>query len=251
MEPDDVNGGIDDVPRQERFSSPATVAAVTATATFITAFTLGAARPLTDSSNVMLITLLILAIVGAGLWVWFRATPRRQTFAHGIAVLHLQTIWAAALLAAILTVIRGPSILLAFAFVASGLPLLGLAAVAGPAFGKWKQGLAGAVLMFGAAAAAVGFYAQGLYDDWFPALARVQVAVASDLTDDPASADLVYEGVAVWVFHHGEILDGGSGVAFDPSHRMSDPDFADEVWFAATYDPTECRLLVDDWYWCW
>ncbi len=57
------------------------------------------------------------------------------------------------------------------------------------------------------------------------------------------------QGVHGWIWVGG-IPDGGAGVAYDPTDRVVDDDFAVEVWHAITGDPGHCELLYDHWYWC-
>ncbi|MCB0991542.1 MAG: hypothetical protein R2770_09730 [Acidimicrobiales bacterium] len=163
-----------------------------------------------------------------------------------MATLHLQSTWAGAHLGFPLTQLRGSAFVLAALFIVSGLILFGVSFLLGT-----PQGAAGATVVLAVAAIVVGFFWTGLDRSWFPALARAQIAVAFDYLGEEETADATNEGVAMWVFHVGPILDGGTGLALDPTHRMSDAEFADEAWSFATYDPTECEHLVDEWYWCW
>lgn len=57
------------------------------------------------------------------------------------------------------------------------------------------------------------------------------------------------EGVHGWIWLGGA-PDGGTGVAFDPSDRLLDDDFARDTWASITGDTGRCESLYGHWYWC-
>ncbi len=113
-------------------------------------------------------------------------------------------------------------------------------------FQRWRQGLAAIAIMV----IATGLVGVG----WTHELTvrRLQVRIAEpSLRADINSGDShgESEGVHGWIWVGG-IPDGGLGVAYDPSDRMAEDDFAAEIWHNITGDPGHCDLLYDHWFWC-